>query len=73
MSNGVVALSTVLDLLQVITAMVDQATKVGAVIRAAQAEGRDITADEWAAIDGDQVAARAAALAAVAKLNPSDG
>jgi len=73
MSNGVVALSTVLDLLQVITAMVDQATKVGAVIRAAQAEGRDITADEWAAIDGDQVAARASALAAVAKLNPSGG
>jgi hypothetical protein len=72
MSNGVVALSTVLDLLQVITAMVDQATKVGAVIRAAQAEGRDINADEWAAIDGDQVAARAAAMAAVARLNSSE-
>jgi len=72
MSNGVVALSTVLDLLQVITAMVDQATKVGAVIRAAQAEGRDINAEEWAAIDGDQIAARATALAAVAKLSTGE-
>jgi hypothetical protein len=68
MTNGAAALSTVLDLLQVITAMMDQATKIGAVIRTAQAEGRDITADEWAAIDVDQIAARAAAVAAVSKL-----
>jgi hypothetical protein len=67
MTNGAAALSTVLDLLQVITAMMDQATKIGAVIRTAQAEGRDITADEWAAIDVDQIAARAAAVAAVSK------
>jgi hypothetical protein len=66
--KGEKAVSAVLDLLQIVTAMMDQATKIGAVIRAAQAEGRDITAEEWAAIDGDQITARAAAVAAVAKL-----
>jgi len=68
--NGATAISAVLDLLQVVTAMMDQATKIGVVIRAAQAEGRDITAEEWAAIDGDQIAARASAIAAVANLRP---
>jgi hypothetical protein len=66
--KGEKAVSAVLDLLQIVTAMMDQATKIGAVIRAAQAEGRDITAEEWTEIDGDQITARAAAVAAVAKL-----
>ena len=68
MSNSTAAVSTVLDILQVITAMMDQATKIGTIVRAAQAEGRDITAEEWAAIDGEQIAARTAAVAAVAQL-----
>ena len=66
--NGATAVSAILDLLQVVTAMLDQANKISAVIRTAQAEGRDITAEEWAAIDGDQIAARARAVAAVAAL-----
>ena len=68
MTNSAAAVSTILDVLQVITAMMDQATKIGVIVRAAQAEGRDITAEEWAAIDGDQLKARAAAVAAVAQL-----
>jgi len=66
--NGATAVSAILDLLQVVTAMMDQANKISVVIRAAQADGRDITSEEWAAIDGDQIAARASAVAAVAKL-----
>lgn len=69
MTNSATAVSTILDLLQVITAMMDQATKIGVIVRAAQAEGRDITAAEWAAIDGEQIQARAAAIAAVSKLS----
>jgi Na+-transporting methylmalonyl-CoA/oxaloacetate decarboxylase gamma subunit len=66
--TGVAAVSAVLDILQVVTSMMDQAHKISAVIRSAQEAGRDITAEEWAAIDGDQIAAKARAVAAVAAL-----
>jgi hypothetical protein len=45
-----------------------QAQAVSNVIQRAQIEGRDITPEEWAAIDGEQMKARAAALLAVASL-----
>jgi hypothetical protein len=66
--NASVGISALLDLLQVVTAMMDQANKISAVIRVAQSEERDITPEEWAAIDGDQIVARASAVAAVARL-----
>ena len=62
------AVSLLTDLLQVASGLMTQASAISAVIAKAQAENRAITPEEWAAIDGDQIKARAAAIAAVAKL-----
>ena len=66
--SAVTAVSTLVDLLQIASQLMAQANAISAVIAKAQDENRAITPDEWAAIDGDQIQARAAAVAAVAKL-----
>jgi hypothetical protein len=66
--NAVTAVSLLTDLVQAASHLMAQAQAVSNVIQRAQIEGRDITPEEWAAIDGEQMKARAAALLAVASL-----
>lgn len=65
---NVAAISALLDLVQIVSAVTQQINAIGAVVKKAQDEGRDITAEEWAEIDGAQIAERAKAVAAVAGL-----
>jgi hypothetical protein len=66
--SAITAVSTLVDLLQVASQLMAQANAISGVIAKAQAENRPISPEEWAQIDGDQIQARAAAVAAVAKL-----
>jgi len=68
--SATTAVSTLVDLLQVASQLMAQANAISGVIAKAQAENRPISPDEWREIDGDQIQARAAAVVAVAKLNP---
>ena len=66
--SAISAVSLLTDLLQVANALITQASTISAVIKKAQDENRPISPEEWAEIDGDQIKARAAAIAAVSKL-----
>ena len=66
--SAISAVSLLTDLLQVANALIIQASTISAVIKKAQDENRPISPEEWAEIDGDQIKARAAAIAAVSKL-----
>jgi hypothetical protein len=67
--SALTAVALLTDLLQVASGLMNQASAISAVIKKAQDENRAITPEEWAAIDGDQIKARAAAIAAVANLS----
>ena len=66
--SAISAVSLLTDLLQVANALITQASTISAVIKKAQDENRPISPEEWTAIDGDQLAARTAAITAVSKL-----
>lgn len=66
--SAITAVSLLTDLLQVANALIAQASAISAVVKKAQDENRPISPEEWAAIDGDQIKARAAAIAAVSSL-----
>jgi hypothetical protein len=67
--SALTAVSLLTDLLQVASSLMNQANAISAVIKKAQDENRAITPEEWAQIDGDQIKARTAAIAAVANLS----
>lgn len=58
MSDVLKAIELLLDLLNVSTRALEQAMKVSRLIATAQAEGRELTAEEWDQIIADDKAAR---------------
>ena len=62
------AVSLLVDLLGAAQSLMAQANSISLLISKAQAEGRAISPEEWKAIDGAQIEARAKAIAAVAAL-----
>lgn len=59
------AVSRLVDLLTVIATVTAEVQKASALIVNARAEGRDISAEEWAQLDADLDAARERARAAI--------
>lgn len=64
--NGVDAAIAVSQLLELALSLLVRAQEVSALVERAQAEGRDLTAEEMAQIVAAREAARAAAAAAIA-------
>lgn len=58
MNDTLKAIEFLLNLLNASTRALEQAMKVSRVIAAAQAEGRELTAEEWDQIIADDKAAR---------------
>lgn len=65
-SNLLAAVSAVTDLLTTATAFAAQAQRISVMIQAAQTAGRDLSAEDWAAIHAQHAAARAALAQALA-------